>query len=460
MDERMLWKNWQYLKNEIYVEDFIDAMMEAGIFTAQNKRDIMMAQPSTRQMKAEKFLNVMIQTGERGYEMFTTVLHDMRSDNRYTSLMEKLNLPSNNVMVVHPLVDDASAASGDHRPDTRGSQRPSTASSGSTDISRDGETGEKNRRSARQAWRSQTSGSTPNSASSRRPTSNNGARGMVRQPSTGEMNSVTRFPGQPQTAQTSNMAGDQPPSAASSDDRRLNEKSLSVDMNILEQELVRIAPTIAELFQKISKTTSSNIPVSEEEIRKVKDENERLRKTNRALIEKLNNFQQKIIQLQLENKNLRENGEGAKEAKEELIRKARELQDMERRLEEQKNALEEKEMELNIQLMKIKEIEKDIVRQKRQITKLEILHEEGQQENERQQEEIAMLKDDRLKQQEQIRQLELKQRQGDERLRRLEERLKQIEEAPVNKNKGIKTRDPKFRTTKRLLGQMYNSEIT
>uniref|UniRef100_K1RK16 Uncharacterized protein n=1 Tax=Magallana gigas TaxID=29159 RepID=K1RK16_MAGGI len=442
MDERMLWKNWQYLKNEIYVEDFIDAMMEAGIFTAQNKRDIMMVQPSTRQMKAEKFLNVLIQAGEKGYEMFTTVLHAMRTDNRYTSLMEKLNLPSGNVMVVHPLVEDGKA-------------------SGSTDISRDGETGEKNRRSARQAWRSQNSGSNPNSASSRRPTSNSGARGgMVRQPSTGEVNSVTRFPNQAQPPQPSYVADEQPPSAASCDDKRLNEKDLSVDMNILEQELVRIAPTIAELFQKISKTTSSNIPVSEEEIRKVKEENERLRKTNRALIEKLNNFQQKIIQLQLENKNLRENGEGAKEAKEELGRKARELQDMERRLEEQKNALEEKEMELNIQLMKIKEIEKDIIRQKRQITKLEILHEEGQQENERQQEEIAILKEDRYKQQEQIRQLELKQRQGDERLRRLEERLKQIEEAPVNKTKSIKSRDPKFRTTKRLLGQMYNSEIT
>jgi hypothetical protein len=107
MDERILWKNWQYLKNEIYVEDFIDAMMEAGIFNAQNKRDIMMVQPSTRQMKAEKFLNVLIQTGERGYEMFTTVLNDMSTDNRYTALMEKLNLPTNsNVMVVHPLVDD------------------------------------------------------------------------------------------------------------------------------------------------------------------------------------------------------------------------------------------------------------------------------------------------------------------------------------------------------------------
>lgn len=109
MDERMLWKNWQYLKNEIYVEDFIDPMMEAGVFTAQNKRDIMTVQPSTRQMKAEKFLNVLIQAGERGYEMFTTVLHDMRTDNRYTSLMEKLNLPAGNVMVVHPLVEDGKA---------------------------------------------------------------------------------------------------------------------------------------------------------------------------------------------------------------------------------------------------------------------------------------------------------------------------------------------------------------
>jgi predicted nucleic acid-binding Zn-ribbon protein len=82
-------------------------------------------------------------------------------------------------------------------------------------------------------------------------------------------------------------------------------------MQVLEQELLRLAPTIADVFQRISQSTSQ-VPVSQEDIKKVKEDNERLRKTNRTLIEKLNTFQQRIIRLQLENKNLREAGEGAK----------------------------------------------------------------------------------------------------------------------------------------------------
>ena len=253
--------------------------------------------------------------------------------------------------------------------------------------SHDGETGERNRRSARQAWRSNAGSRPPSSGEHRVPS------GIQRGPSTGETAPVNRF-NQPNANPLQRMAAPPPQpvstinasaSAAASNVRDVDAKNLSVDMNILEQELVKIAPTIAELFQKISKTTQST-PVSQEEIEKVKNENERLRKTNRALIEKLNTFQQKIIQLQLENKQLRERGEGAKEAKDELIRKARELQDLEDRLEEQKRELEEKEIELNMQLMKIKDIENDIVQQKRQITMLETLHEEGQQENTKQQE--------------------------------------------------------------------------
>ncbi|KAK3087027.1 hypothetical protein FSP39_000590 [Pinctada imbricata] len=479
MDERVIWKNWNFLKNEIHVEDFLEEFVQAEIITSGQHAEI--ASAGTRQIKAEKFLNQLIQVGERGFELFTDILQRNSDDNRHKAVIEKIGIaPASNVMVVHPLVDDeASAASSpvqDARPDSRGSQRPSTSMSSSSSGSRDGETGEKNRRSARQAWRSQ-AGSNPSSATSRRPPSSGERRanppGMVRTPSTGETVSATRFnqptnPTPRMTISTSqnaaNVAASSAPStssasAAASNVRDIDAKNLSVDMNILEQELVRIAPTIAELFQKISKTTQS-VPVSQEEIEKVKNENERLRKTNRALIEKLNNFQQKIIQLQLENKTLREKGEGAKEAKEELIQKARELQELEDRLEEQKRALEEKEIELNMQLMKIKDIENDIVQQKRQITMLETLHEEGQQENTRQQEEIMMLKEERIKQQAQIKQLELNQRIGDERMRRLEDRLRSIEETSVTPRRNMaRSRDPKFRTTKRLLGQMQN-EIT
>lgn len=149
-----------------------------------------------------------------------------------------------------------------------------------------------------------------------------------------------------------------------------------VDMHVLEQELVRMAPTIADLFKKIAKQTS-NIPTSEEELRKVKEENERLRKTNKSLIEKLNTFQQKIIQLQLDNKKLKENGDTTRAKQEELSVKAGELHDLERRLDEHKKALEEKEQELNLQLLKLKEIEEENEQQRQKIDKLEELQDEG-----------------------------------------------------------------------------------
>lgn len=150
----------------------------------------------------------------------------------------------------------------------------------------------------------------------------------------------------------------------------------SVDMHILEEELVRMAPTIADLFKKIAKQTSS-VPTSEEELQSVRDENERLRKTNKSLIEKLNTFQQKIIQLQLDNKHLNENGNTTRAKKEELNVKASELHELERRLDEHKRALEEKEQELNTQLLKLREIEEENEEHRQKIDKLEELQDEG-----------------------------------------------------------------------------------
>lgn len=294
--------------------------------------------------------------------------------------------------------------------------------------------------SARRAWRSESQASNAQSQQ----------QGMVRAPSTGETTHVSQI---------------RPPYNApertysSFDGSDGGEKKLTVDMQRLEQELVRIAPTIADLFQKISETTS-NLPASEEEIQFVKEENERLRKTNRALIDKLNSFQQRIIQLQIENKKLRETGEGVTETKADLHKKEHELKDLEKRLEEQKKALEQKEMELNLQLMKIRDIEDNIAKQRVQINTLETLHEEGEQEKYRQKEEMETLRQERLKQKEKIEKLEIKQRMGDERLHRLEDRLKQLEQASLPGNKQIRRRDPKMKSNKRLLGLVYNNDIT
>lgn len=221
----------------------------------------------------------------------------------------------------------------------------------------------------------------------------------------------------------------------------------------LEQELMRLAPTIADVFQRISQSTAQ-VPVSEEEIKKVKEDNERLRKTNRTLIEKLNTFQQRIIRLQLENKNLREAGEGAQEqTKKDLDKKAVELEAIEKRIEDQKTALEEKERELKIQLQKIEEIETNMSKQRTKIQELVTLYDEGVEESCRQQDEIQKLQEEREAQNAQIGHLEYKQKVSNEKMKDLEERLEQLERSSSKRGVGLRRANPRA-TQKRMLGMM------
>lgn len=198
----------------------------------------------------------------------------------------------------------------------------------------------------------------------------------------------------------------------------------NVDLTALEQELVKIAPTIADLFQRISKTNDERpSTTSAEDLNKVKEENERLRKTNRNLIEKLNMFQQQIINLQLENKKLRANDKCDQKSKEELNKKSQELENLRKKFENQKHDLEQKEQELNLQLEKIHGIEEENERQKIQIMKLEVLHDESVDDRKEQQDQIEQLMQEKSNQQDQINALKDKQVMDEERLQKMEQRL-------------------------------------
>lgn len=207
-----------------------------------------------------------------------------------------------------------------------------------------------------------------------------------------------------------------------------DEKSGNLDMEALEKELVKIAPTIADLFSKIHTQTTTVVATSEEELQKIREDNDRLRKTNRSLVEKLNSFQQKIIQLQLENKKLREFNDNEKIKQDQLDEKSDELKRLKEKLIEQKQALEEKERELDLQLEKLQSVIIDNEEQKLKLASLEHLHEEGVKEFEEQQEQIDELKKEKEQQQEQIEALEQKQKMSEMLLLRLEERLVMLEQ--------------------------------
>ncbi|KAJ8308427.1 hypothetical protein KUTeg_013301 [Tegillarca granosa] len=210
----------------------------------------------------------------------------------------------------------------------------------------------------------------------------------------------------------------------------LQDNAFTVDMNDLEQELVKLAPQIALLFQKISRA-NPGVKATKNELKELKGENDKLRKANRSLVEKLNIFQQKIIQLQLENKRLRDTGLNSKDSLVDLINRAEELSALEKKLCEQKRELDAKEKELNEHLRKIEEIEKENEQQKQQIKKLQILHEENLKERTKQREQITELREDKERHQKQIELMEELQRKEEERFLRLEHRLRLLEQASM-----------------------------
>lgn len=215
-----------------------------------------------------------------------------------------------------------------------------------------------------------------------------------------------------------------------------DQKNGNLDMQTLEKELLKIAPTIADLFNKIHNQTSTVIATSEEELKKIKDDNDRLRKTNRSLVEKLNSFQQKIIQLQLENKKLREIKDNEKVKQTQLEEKSSELEKLKDKLLQQKHELEEKEKELDLQMSKLQAVITDNEEQKLKMANLEQLHEEGLREYEDQQLQIEELQKEKDQQREQIEALEEKQKMSEQLLYRLEERLIMLEQRGQNRNRG------------------------
>lgn len=395
--ENLLRSHLELLKQELRLEDFVHRFVEQGIISGVQRDDILNCLPSSR---VDKFLQILIKGGERVYHDFCNILMDKNNAQRYRAVIKALDLPTEQ----KPQSDEEPVAD---------AGRSATGLSALSLGSSVGENGNYNNDLGGQQF--------PGSAC-------NIWRAGI--PQHDEANS-------PRADESRNMAECRPTTPAEAVHMAVEKAKLAsaengddskrLNMESLEQELVKIAPTIADLFNKISNQNSTVVAATEEELKKIKEDNERLRKTNRTLVEKLNSFQQKIIQLQLENKKLKDDSVSEKKKADELEQRASELEGLKERLEEQKRALQEKEHELDIQMQKIADVISDNEKQKEQLDKLEELHEEGLREFDLQQEQITTLMEDKEKQKEQIEELEAKQRFGEQLLYRLEERLLMLE---------------------------------
>ena len=90
-DERLLRRNWTFLKQELRVEDFVHRFVEHEIFTSGQRSDILNPMPNTHSMRCEKFLQAVIASGHRGFLAFCNYLKD-NADNRYSRVISVLEL--------------------------------------------------------------------------------------------------------------------------------------------------------------------------------------------------------------------------------------------------------------------------------------------------------------------------------------------------------------------------------
>lgn len=434
-DERNLWRNWTFLKHELRVEDLTEGLVKARRFNAETKETILTVQPNTKFMKAEKFLSALIRSGKKGYLTFCYLLkNDTR--NRYTEVIEKLGI---NMEDDYDISDSVSQAGSE---DTQRLTSAKSSMSGSTGISsKDGETGEKKGKQVIPDILQQLPGPSEINA----PTERNAATPNLLPTQTSLIRQASEVSTTDNDTATAVYAVRTALKNGDTGDRT------NVDLTALEQELVNIAPTIADLFKRISKTNDERpSSTSVEDLNKVKEENERLRKTNRNLIDKLNMFQQQIINLQLENKKLRANDKCDQKSKEELNKKSQELENLRKKFENQKHELEQKEQELDLQLEKIRGIEEENERQKIQIMKLEVLHDESVDDRKEQQDQIEQLMQEKANQQHQINALTEKQVMDEERLQKMEQRLILLENTGGGSRTSYfnKTRDKNKRSTR------------
>ncbi|WAR18456.1 hypothetical protein MAR_000294 [Mya arenaria] len=356
VDEAVFRRNWELLKQEIDVDDFVRKLVKAGVWGSTQAEAVLNAAPANRDAKAERFLHAVVNSGTKCLQTMCNILLENRDNPRYETLVKALGIQQS-------FTQDSENLSGER------SDRMV---------------------SARAPWR---------------------ADEFFRREDTEE--------NRPSTPAEAVQAAVQKAS---------DEKSGNLDMDALEQELVKIAPTIADLFSKIHTQTTTVVATSDEELKKIREDNDRLRKTNRSLVEKLNSFQQKIIQLQLENKKLREFNDNEKIKQTQLDERSLELDLLKEKLIFQKHALEAKEKELDLQLEKLQSVVTDNEEQKLKLANLEQLHEEGLTDFEEQQIQIDELKKEKEQQKEQIEVLEVKQKMNEQFLVRLEERLAMLEQ--------------------------------
>ena len=90
-NENRLRSHLELLKQELRLEDFIHRFVEIGIITGVERDDILNCLPKAR---VEKFLQILLQGGDRVYHDFCNILTDKNNAQKYQMIIKALELPT------------------------------------------------------------------------------------------------------------------------------------------------------------------------------------------------------------------------------------------------------------------------------------------------------------------------------------------------------------------------------
>jgi len=90
VDESVIRRNWEVLKQELDVDDFVRKLVSAGVWCSTQRTAIY--GNASRDARAEGFLNEVIKSGAKCIQTVCNILAENRTNPRYEALVKALGI--------------------------------------------------------------------------------------------------------------------------------------------------------------------------------------------------------------------------------------------------------------------------------------------------------------------------------------------------------------------------------
>ena len=91
-EENRIRGNWEFLKRELDVDYFVQRLSNSGQLSPTMRNIILNTGPQSKDMKAERFLETVIQCGGKCYRTMCNILLENRSNAKYDAVLRVLEI--------------------------------------------------------------------------------------------------------------------------------------------------------------------------------------------------------------------------------------------------------------------------------------------------------------------------------------------------------------------------------